>query len=260
MEEENKIKKLKKLISGYLQEYTLNPAVKSIEEDVFVAYKLGNVLVTLKVSEQLIGDIGYKLSPVQSLNVDKKDIQRLESIVERDECRQCEIDFIGHLESMTCSKSCLLPYIDKEINWIVVSILCSSYLSSLILMRSVFELLINISTTQNGGMSAKVEGIPFFEDEEKRAIKRTWKELCSWGHPFKKWLENFCPIYISHKPIYHPRHFEDCVNLLERILDVYLVISKEHFGMNINAFREKREEVPMDFSNFPLFQRRLEGI
>jgi hypothetical protein len=125
-------------------------------------------------------------------------------------------------------------------------------------MRSVFELLINLATTQSGGMSKRVDGVPYLTLDEKRTIKRTWKELCSWGHPYEKWLENICPIYISYKPImYHPKHFEGCVNLLEKIIDIYLVVSKEYFGMDTDRLREKNKGGLIDFSAFPIFQSRM---
>ena len=234
--------------------------MKSVEEDILVGYKLGNVLVLLNASEQSIGNIGYEFSPVQSSDINGGDIQRLKHITEKEECSQCDIDFIGHLTSITCSKKCLLPYIDRQMNWIVVSILCASYLSSIVLMRSIFELLINVSTTQNGSMGTRIKGISFLDNDEKRAIKRTWDELCSWNHPYKKWLENMCPIYISNKPMYHPKYFEDCVNLLEKIQDLYLVISKEHFKMDIGVFHQQGKEVPIDLSDLPLFRRKIEGI
>ncbi len=257
-DEDKMMKHLKKLILDYLEECTSNPAIKSIEENIFVAYKLGNVLVTLKASEKLIGLSGYSLSPVQGLNIDNKDAERLKCLSNREDFSEDDLSFLSRLTAKTCSKRCLLPFIDNQVNWIVVSLMCSSYLSSIILMRSVFELLINIATTRSGGMSARIEKVPFFEPDEKRTIKKTWDELCSWSHPYERWLKNMCPIYVSYKPtMYHPEHFKNCVNLLEKVIDIYLVVSKEHFGMDVSTL--EKERLPIDISAFPLFQSRIHG-
>jgi len=260
MDEERQMKKLKKLISDYLKEYTLNPAMKSIEENIFVAYKLGNILTILRASEQSIGSIGFEIKPLQKSDINKKEVEKLEDIVERNEYSKCDIDFLMHMTSKMCSKRCLLPYLDRQVNWIVISIISCSYLSSIIEMRSIFELLINISSTKsNGSMSEKIDAISFFSLSDKKKIKKIWKDLCSWSHPYGKWLKKMCPIYVSHKPIYHPKHFEDCINLLEKIFDVYLVICKEHFKMDVSVFRNIDDKDTFDFSDFPLFQERVKG-
>ncbi|MHA1280509.1 MAG: hypothetical protein ACTSQ8_25405 [Candidatus Helarchaeota archaeon] len=257
MDEKRQMKKLKKLISDYLKEYTLNPAMKSIEENVFIAYKLGNILVTLRASEQSMGQIGFEFKPLQKSDINKNDIEKLKNIAKGNECSKCDIDFLKHITSKMCSKRCLLPYLDRQLNWIVISIISCSYLSSIIEMRSIFELLMNVSTKSNGSMSEKIDAISFFNLSEKKKIKKIWKELCSWSHPYGKWLKNMCPIYVSHKPIYHPKHFEDCINMLEKVFDIYLVICKRHFKMDVSIFRNIDNEDLFDLSDFPLFQKRI---
>ena len=259
MVEEQKVTQLKSLISDYLKSYTLEPAMKSIDENIFVAYRLGNILIALKESERLIGGIGYHFNPEQSLRTSENDIRRLEVIVKDEECSQCEIDFVGKLIGTTCSKKCLMPYIQRQVNWIIVSIFSASYLSSMILLRSVFEILVNLSATVNGGMSKRIDSMRFIQHGEKKKIKKIWRGLSSWSHPFEKWLREMCPIYVAHKPVYHQKHFEECVDLLEKITDLYLVVCGGHFGMDVSLFANAAIEHQIDLSNFPLFEGRIES-
>lgn len=256
---EQKRVQLKGLISDYLENHTLQPAMKSIDENVFVAYRLGVILIALKESERLVGGIGYQFSQEQSLRTSENDIRMLESIVKDKRCSQCEIDFFGKLISTTCSKKCIMPYIQKQVDWIVVSTLSASYLSSMILLRSVFEVLVNLSTTVNEGMSDRIDHMHFLQNEEKGKIKKIWKELSSWNHPFKKWLSEMCPIYVAHGPVYHQKHFEKCVELLEKIIDIYLIVCGEHFGMDVSLFADAAIEHHIDLSSFPLFSSRIKS-
>ena len=104
-------------------------------------------------------------------------------------------------------------------------------------------------------MHDRIYGIEFFNQREKHKIKILWDELCSWGHPYEKWLKNMCSVFISYGPIYHKEHFENCMKFLESIFDIYLVICKEHFGMDVNKLGNSEKK--RDFSKFPMFQKRI---
>lgn len=256
---EQKVIELKSLIDDWLKIHTLHPAMKSIDENAFVAYRLGVVLTALKVSERLVGGIGYQFNPEQSLRTSENDIGRLKAIVKDKKCSQCEIDFFGKLVSTTCSKKCLMPYIQRQMDWVIVSIYSASYLSSMILLRSIFEILVNLSTTVSEKMGDKIDNMRFIQHEERKKIKKIWKELCGWSHPFKRWLSEMCPIYVAHGPVYHQKHFEKCVDLLEKITDLYLIVCCGHFGMDVSLFADAAIEHHIDLSNFPLFESRIKG-
>ncbi|MFC1864975.1 hypothetical protein ACFLYG_04030 [Chloroflexota bacterium] len=257
MENDKELRELKEYIINYVERHTTKPAIEAVEDNIFIHHKLANSLVTFNKSIDLLGPISYVPSPVQDL--DNEDIEKLSCLTKEEELCEDDVAFICHLTAKTCSKKCLLPFIDNQMSWIAVSIICASYLSSIILMRSVFELLINIATTQSGGMSKRIDAIPYIELDEKKTIKKTWDELCSWSHPYEKWLRNMCPIYISYKPtLHHPVHFKNCVNLLERTIDIFLVVSKEHFGLDINDFHTKINKIPIDLTAFPLFRSRIQ--
>lgn len=147
---------------------------------------------------------------------------------------------------------------ENQVNWILISILSTSYLNSMILMRSTFELLINITTEfEDAGMKKRIGGISFFSSNEKNEIFKFWKHLCDWNHPYREWINNICPIFISHKPLYHPRLFKITITSLEKLMDIYLVIAKEHYGMNMNKFNELKKSAPLDLSYYPLFSKRF---
>ena len=65
--------------------------------------------------------------------------------------------FSGYFGKIYKSSLCLLGATD--------------YLSSIILMRSLFELLIGISTKVNGGMKKRIDSIDFLSSEEKENLK-----------------------------------------------------------------------------------------
>jgi len=253
--EKRQIKKIKNYVAGYLKNMTIKPAMESTDNNSWVAIKLGNDLITLGKSMEAIGFIRHEFDELKCSKVSEKDIQRLKDVTEKNEWSENDFKFFGSIVSKTCSKKCLLPYVHRQINWIVVSIYSASYLSAFILMRSVFELMINLLTSKEGevGTREKINNILILEDGAKKEIKKTWGLLCSWTHPYKKWLTSMCPIYIAHRPLYHSEHFRSSVVFLEKIIDLYLIVCKENFKMDIAAFQKEVEKYSIDLSNYPSF-------
>ena len=62
----------------------------------------------------------------------------------------------------------LLKYFGKIYRSSLISLGATDYLSSIILMRSLFELLIGISTNKNGSMKDRIKSINFFDEKEKK--------------------------------------------------------------------------------------------
>jgi len=254
-------KKLSKnLLSVFLEVNTSLPAKNLIDENDVITEKLGEIIVTLDMAQDLIGNAGYRPDCSQISNVTEEERLKIKDLIEiiskKGICTDDDFAFIKRLKSTTCSKSCLLPYMYREFYWIITSIACASYISSLILLRSIVELLINITTTQDGGTYKKINGISFFDSEEKKDIKQTWDVLCSWSHPYNKWIKNICSKYVAHYPIlFHPSIAEDCINLAYRVLDIYLVVAKEYFKMDTSLFYENKG--PIRISKFPLFKKRI---
>jgi len=252
----------KDLLSAFLVANT-QPARKLIDENDVITEKLAGIIVTLEMSQDLLGNIGYRPDCSQISNITREDMSKINDLIDiiskEGICTDDDSTFIKRIKSTTCSKICLLRYMYREFFWIVTSITCASYISSFILLRSIIELLINITTKQDGGIYKKINAIPFFDPQEKKDIKKTWDLLCSWNHPYNKWVKNVCSKYVSHYPIlFHPKIAEDCVSLAYRVLDIYLVVAKEYFKMDTSVFC--KNEGPIRISDFPLFKKRLDLI
>jgi hypothetical protein len=90
----------------------------------------------------------------------------------------------------------LIPYLFRELNWILISLLSSSYISVHILIRCVFESIIKFLTVnKNVGMADKIDGISILTDENKKFLKKYWHKLNGWVHPYEHWVKKICPIY-----------------------------------------------------------------
>lgn len=126
-------------------------------------------------------------------------------------------------------------------------------------MRSSLEFLINVSApTKSGSMKKRINGIEYFSTDEKDEIYRLWKKLCSWVHPYESWIKKMCPIYISCEPLrYHPVLFEECVELLEKVIDVYCVIIIEHYHMDLKRFFKTKNGLPLQLEYYPMSLKRL---
>ena len=248
-----KKEKVKEYVLQYVENQTSKPALVSIDENPQVALKLGNLLVAFSACERSIGNRQFDFSSRTNSSISQNDIDRLE-IITKNECfSEDDKVHLGHLIQTSCSKPCLIPYVSKQMNWIFISILSAHYLSSMILMRSIFELIIDLLANAKGGMSAKIQSISLFDDNQKSDIKKSWNNLCSWSHPYNKWLKNMCSRYMALPPLYHPEHFKTSVELLEEVIDLFLVLCKEHFNMNIQEFRKTEEQLVIDLSGFHLF-------
>ena len=142
-------------------------------------------------------------------------------------------DAIQYLKNDSSQKY-LLSYLTRELNWIVISILSASYISSFILMRAAFELIIGIASRHTGSMNDRIESISSLNQSEKIITKKTWKRLCAWGHPYGKWVNNVCPIYSSHTPLYHSKLCEIAIGEIEKVIDLFVVVSLSKFEVNIS--------------------------
>lgn len=251
--------KVKEYVLKYVESQTSNPVVVSFDENPDIAIKLGNLLAAFYACIEAVGNFKYDFSFESSSSISENDIRRLEILTKKDCLSEDDKLFLGKLIPKSCSKTCLIPYISNLMNWIVISILSAQYLSSMILMRSILEITINLLSNKRGGMGTKIDNISIFNNNQKDNIKKTWKSLCSWGHPYKRWIKNICPIYMAHSPLYHPEHFKASVNFLVKIMDLSLVVCKEHFKMNIQELRKRVETLSIDLSDFRLFISRFES-
>lgn len=252
----NKLRELREVIEGYLDNNVKAPAFETIEKDFYAQDKLANILILLSRTVDCIQREGLDFDKDYLKQLPMPEIQERKEILEK---------FIqtGHLSEKAkgilesgSSRKYLLAYLVRELNWVTISILCASYLSAHIIMRSVYELLIGIATKKNGGMGERIGGISFLSPEERKEVHKLWRGLSAWAHPYGKWVKEVCPIFISHKPMYHSRLCRQSLEKLEKLIDLVLVIAIEKFEVNKEDILSKARKFRIDMSSLVLFRVR----
>lgn len=258
-------KELKKSIENYLEIWVKNPALQTVNKEFTVQKDVGTMLVLFKLTEGLILDHGSEIY-LDNLTEMKKDeleetISTLRSFIDEiDEKHNTKR--VDNILKNHVNKKNLLAYLIREINWISVSILSSSYISSLILIRSIFELLIGIATSQNGSMTGRIESITYLSQENHKYLKKVWNKLNAWAHPSGKWEKQICPVFYSHQPLYHPTLYKECFSKLAMLTDFFLTIAVERFKISPEEIKTSNEQVwnelVTDYSEyFPIFLSKL---
>lgn len=139
-----------------LNREVVEPFIESMCTDIEVSLKLSNALYLTRFTEILI---------TESLSNQVKSSQIPRNIKE-------QFLFLGYFGKLYQSSLYLLGATD--------------YLGSIVLMRSLFELLVGISTEITGSMKERISSIDFLSSEEKNNVKKFWDNLCSWSHPYGK--------------------------------------------------------------------------
>ena len=208
----NKIDKNKKqatkLIRKFLNHEVVDPFIKSICTDIMISIKLTYAIYLTKYTEMLVD---------KSLSGPAKKSQPPQNMKEI-------ILFTGYFGKIYKSSLCLLGATD--------------YLSSIILMRSLFELLIGISTKVNGGMKKRLDSIDFLSSEEKEFLKEYWDNLCKWSHPYGKWLKKVCPIAYGADRFYQPHMFKQCLAHSDNLLDFMLTVIVEVLHLSSEEYKD----------------------
>lgn len=227
--------KLKKAIATYLDSRVKKPALQTVDKELSVQEHIVTVLLFFKVSEELILDHGEDLYLDNLSNSPKEELENLITTLTPyidDPGEKTYSKKVDTIISNQINKKHLLAYLIREIHWIAVSILSASYLSSLILIRSIFELLVGIATNRKGSMSERIESINYLSEDEHKLIKKAWNKLNAWAHPYGKWEKNVCPVFYSHEPMYHPTHYKECISSLTMLTDLFLTIATDKFKIS----------------------------
>jgi len=271
MNEENTkerlLNQLCNLVSGYLEDNVTRPSLETIEKDFFAQDRLADLLLVVNLLAELAQKEGIVFDKDFLRGLSKEEIEKRidvlnNFIVKQDSKDAAEVvrteEALNYLDEDS-SRRYLLPYLKREINWIIISILSASYVSSLILMRSVFELILGIASKCTGSMtmSDRINSIPFLNDEEKKSVKKLWRRLCAWGHPYGKWVKEICPIYADHKPLYHPGLCELCLQELEEIVDLFAVVAVAKYEIETTKVVAKVRELSIDLKGFELLEARI---
>jgi hypothetical protein len=224
-------KQLKKIVEFFLRKRFVTPFLDSIREPIMWA-QFSNAFVLLEMSERLI------------LEYDKKRGEAGETI-----------------ESVR-EKTLFLGYLRKIYESAIFLIGATDYLGGIILLRSIFELLIGISTIENVGMRGKIDSINYLESNEKDGLYILWNELSAWAHPYGKWTKNICPILYGCNQNYHQGMFKRCLGYSDQVLDLLLVITIEHFKLSSQKYINRAKEISETFtiteiSRLPMFEKRM---
>ncbi|GBE18882.1 hypothetical protein BMS3Abin16_01492 [archaeon BMS3Abin16] len=255
-------KKLIKAVVEYLDIYVKKPASETVEKDFHAQERLVHLLVLVRILSELIQKEGEEFDDEYLLQLPKTEIEKhfevLNNFISSESSQQNQKlpEETIRLMKLSRSNKHLLAYFNRELNWIIISILSASYISAYILMRSVFELLIGISTKKTGSMKNKIESIHFLSQEEKKKIQKMWDHLCGWGHPYRKWEKEICPVYQGHTPLHHPTLCKECINSLDVLIELFFLITIDKFGINASDIIKAIEEHRIDPSTFPFIKNR----
>jgi len=205
-----------------LEREIVEPFIRSVCSDVEVSLKLSSALVLTRYTEQI----------VVKLPID---------------------DNLGHNKIKECYS--FLGYFGKIYQSSLFSLGSTDYLSAIILMRALFELLVGISTDLNGSMKDRIESIYFFDEREKKDMAKTWDLLCAWAHPYGKWEKYVCPKAFGTGRFYSPSLFKQSLDYSHKILDFMLTAIFEILNLSASDYSDS----PASFMHgeLPMFHKRL---
>jgi hypothetical protein len=207
--------------------------MKSFGHDPIVFLRFSNAFTLIRLSEKLI------------VEFDKR-----------------EIDSDNDINSIK-EKNLYLGYLGKVFESSLILIGSTDYLGAIVLLRSVFELLIGISTDNNGVMKDRIFSINYLKESEKKSIHKLWNDLCAWSHPYGKWIKNICPKFYGMGRNHHPGIFKQCLKYTDFILDLMLTITVEQFRLNPHTYISKYNDIIdasyfFEISKLEMFKKRLE--
>lgn len=258
---------LTSVVSSYLDLYVSTPAFETVQNDFEGQARIAALGAMLHVISSHVYTHGIDYDKQYLSNLPKDEIkERIKSFGQFIESQENNAENTDHIARSAMdyiisdsSKKSLLEYLIREINWIVISLLSASYISALVLMRSAFELIVGIATREKGGMTDRIFSIHGLDETDKKTVKDQWYRLCAWSHPYGKWEKEVCPIYLSHKPLYHPKLFSICLDELVQLFDLFLVVAVAKYELDAAELEKAFIEKHIDTSGFKLFENRPEA-
>jgi hypothetical protein len=197
-----------KLMRQTINSEVVDPFIKSMCTDIMISIKLTNAIYLTMYTETLINKLLSDLSKKSQMPQNMKGI----------------ILFTGYFGKIYKSSLYLLGATD--------------YLGSIILMRSLFELLIGISTEVTGKMADRLDSIEFLDSDEKKSLKKFWRTLCERAHPYGKWLKEVCPIAYGADGFYQPHMFKQCLAHSDNLLDFMLTVIVEVLHISSEEYKD----------------------
>ncbi|RLC74137.1 MAG: hypothetical protein DRI61_17160 [Chloroflexi bacterium] len=144
-----------------------------------------------------------------------------------------------------------LTALQKEIMWAAVSILSGAYTSALMTIRSIFEMLVK-GTAPEGKTGERMEKLEFLNEDEKREIKKLWRELSAWAHPYERWLNRVDPGTLS-SFCYDREMCQTCMEYFLKVCDFMMVIALERGLCKPDRVSEGIKALGLSFSERRLY-------
>lgn len=253
---------LKAVISNYLGTYVSNPAIETATKNIEGQASLANLLTLVDsvTTEAIEKGLDYDHNFLRSLSPDEieKRIQSFSEFLDSDNDITSEMsDEVATYLDVDGSKKFLLYYFIREMHWIVISVLSASYVSSLVQMRAAFELVVGIATRETSGMNERIDSILYFGPEEKSQLKKLWRRLCAWGHPYGKWIADVCPVYAGHKPLYHAQLFDMCLRELQSLVDFFVSVAISKYDLDRAMLLTNLAKNHVDVTKLEFLNRKL---
>lgn len=229
------------------------PSMETVEADFETQDKLVDILLLVQIIKQQISELDPR-------RLDDMLVEAFQPIMPAPEEALSLNELFRLLPANTKNKlegqTIYLSYLIQLFSWTVISILSASYLSSLVLIRTVLELLINAASEDRGGLRNRVAGIAFLEEEERKEIIKNWDELCGWAHPYGRWFNEMCPVYVSRGPLYHNRLANLCTSKLQLCVDFALVVAVNRFAIDANRVAIACTNMHINTGSFPMLRSR----
>lgn len=146
--------------------------------------------------------------------------------------------------------------LQKELTWAIISTLSCSYVSALIITRSIFEMLIKGTTYKKGEMKEMLGSIEFLTNEERDEFYKLWRGLSGWSHPYKRWIDRIdLETLMSFR--YDQQMCEECVNYLLKVCDLMMVVALEKGFCKSEKVSRNIEILGLEFSMKRLNEKRM---
>lgn len=180
------ISELKQVFERWLDIRVKNPAFETIEKGVLEQAKIANSLALFNCLVELINTMVSNIDEEHLKSLGNKEqtrrIHLLQKYIDSQDIDHPieQLPFIEDVSFIIKDGSFaihLWSYVDRELHWIVLSIMSTSYISSMIQMRSLFELLIGIATKKTGNMENRIKSITFVPEKKKRGDSRNMERV-----------------------------------------------------------------------------------
>ena len=167
----DKLSKLQQIIERYLDSLVKDPTFETIAKDFTAQDRLADLLLILDVAVKAISEEGVSFDKEYLTNLAKSEIEyRINALSKFLETERLDEQTAKLLYSDS-SKKHLFAYFTRELNWVVISIFSASYISANIIMRSLLELLVGITTRETGSMKKRINSISFISSGEKKEME-----------------------------------------------------------------------------------------